>query len=114
MSGRVGPLGGRASAGNELDELTDLDFVLEGVAQVCVRTEAVVVAAPFLLVREVPVGFELNNDPLGGSLGDSYTGSDVTQSDAGRLCNQDEYPGVIGEKRPCSGVFVDHFSAPSG
>ena len=31
-SGRVCSLGGRATTGNELDELADLDLILEGVA----------------------------------------------------------------------------------
>jgi len=112
-SGRSCSLGGRAATGNELDELANLDLMLEGVAKVGVGMDAVAVAPPFLFVRKVPVSFEVTNDSLGGTLSDPNTSGNVAQSDAGSFSDEDEHPGVIGEKRPCSRVFNGHSSTPT-
>ena len=111
-SGRSCSLGGRAATGNELDELANLDLMLEGVAKVGVGMDAVAVAPPFLFVRKVPVSFEVTNDPLGRTLRDSNTSGNVAEPDVRCFGNQDEHPGVIGEKRPGASMFGGQWSTP--
>ena len=74
--------------------------------------EGVAVAPSLLLVRQVPVGFEIPNDPLSGSLRDSNASSDIAEPDVWCFGNQDENPGVIGEKRPGASLFGSQWSTP--
>jgi len=74
--------------------------------------KGVVVAPPFLLVRQVPVSFEITNDTLGGTLGDSNTSRNVAEPYVWCFGNQDEHPGVIGEKRPAASLFGGQWSTP--
>ena len=104
--GRRGWLVRRGAADEEIEELSDLDVVFEGVSKVGVGFEVIQVAAPFLFVGEVPRRLELGDVPLGSALGDADAVGYVTQSDAGSLGDQDEHPGAVGEKGPCSRFFV--------
>jgi hypothetical protein len=74
--------------------------------------DAVAIPATFLLMGEVPVGFEFHNDPLASSLGDPDARSDITESDVGCFSDENEHPGVIREKRPCARVLAGQCSPP--
>ena len=86
--------------------------MLERMTQVRIGIEVVTVAPPFFLVRQVPVGFEIPNDPLSGSLRDPNAGRDVAEPDVGRLGNQDEHSCVVGQKGPGASVFGGQWSTP--
>lgn len=70
--------------------------------------EVVAVAAPLLFVGEISGRLQLGDDPLGGTFGDADLCCEVTQPNSGRLRDEDEDPGVIGEKGPGSALAVRH------
>lgn len=80
--------------------------------QVRVGMEVVLVAPSLPLMRQVPVGFEIPNNPLSSSLRDSNASSDIAEPDVWGFGNQDQHPGVIGEERPGASLFGGQWSTP--
>ena len=89
-----------ASSHQEGQEIADGGFRAGGFGQRQVRLDLVAVAAPALLLDDIPGCGQVRDDRVGAALGDAQPGRDLAQPHAGVTCDAEQDPGVVGEKVP--------------
>lgn len=89
-----------------VDDLSDRVPVLERVAQRTGADHDVPVAAADTLAGQVAVAFEIVEDALDGTFGDSDETADLALAKFGVAADRDDDMGVVREKRPRASVGV--------
>ncbi len=72
------------------------------------RAQLVAVATTDFLVGEIAAVFEFDDDPLGGTLGDTGYLGKISHANVRVLRDKDQHSRVAGEERPRSPFVVGH------
>ena len=91
---------GSLAVGEDPEERSDLEVILEGVAEGEVRMDLISVSAADLLVGQVARLLEFGHDPLGGSLGDPDLCCDLAHQDIRVLLDAQQDVRVVGQEGP--------------
>jgi hypothetical protein len=85
---------------SEVEEGSDFDVFLRGVAHVPVLVDAVAIAATVALALDVSRLDQVGEDALCGSLGDPDLLGDVAKPDVWRAGDAEQHLRVVGEEAP--------------
>jgi hypothetical protein len=92
---------------DEVDEVPDRHFRLEGVAEPLLAADDVVVSAAYAHADDQTRPLEVTDDLLHGTLGDPDAQCDVTQEHLGVHRQTHEHVPVVGEERPSVALHVN-------
>jgi len=86
-------------------KIADGALCLERMTQRNIERESIVIASSFAAAAQHPCRFELDDDPVHGSLGDADQPCDVSEGRIRIAREADEDVGVVAQERP-AGTFA--------